>query len=173
MCWWSVRETLSYVSHAVDACHLLLADRACSTLFQTAALRLPPPITKAEREMVVNETLQGGLPFASVVFGRTETSSLIVGCIFTGADTVDPELGLSDAADLLVEGGLRKGISGGERRRLSIGIVLISMPSILLLDVSNLLQYAGGFLQPFEISPCVFSFFARNQRLDWTPSMLM
>jgi ABC-type multidrug transport system ATPase subunit len=41
---------------------------------------------------------------------------------------------LSEAADTLVGGAGRKGISGGERRRLSIGCVLVSFPSILVLD---------------------------------------
>ncbi|CUA67200.1 hypothetical protein RSOLAG22IIIB_07262 [Rhizoctonia solani] len=44
------------------------------------------------------------------------------------------ELGLGDAADTVVGGALRKGISGGERRRLTIALSLISLPSILALD---------------------------------------
>ena len=44
------------------------------------------------------------------------------------------ELGLSEAADTVVGGMGRKGISGGEKRRLSIGCVLVSFPSVLILD---------------------------------------
>ncbi|KAH9905520.1 P-loop containing nucleoside triphosphate hydrolase protein [Fomitopsis serialis] len=46
------------------------------------------------------------------------------------------ELGLQKAADTLVGGGSsgKKGISGGERRRLSIGCVLVRQPSVLILD---------------------------------------
>jgi ABC-type multidrug transport system ATPase subunit len=44
------------------------------------------------------------------------------------------ELGLSEAANTIVGGAGRKGISGGERRRLSIGCVLVSFPSVLVLD---------------------------------------
>ncbi|GAA5828021.1 hypothetical protein JCM3770_002793 [Rhodotorula araucariae] len=44
------------------------------------------------------------------------------------------ELGLRDVADVVVGGALRRGISGGERRRLSIGCTLVTLPSILLLD---------------------------------------
>lgn len=44
------------------------------------------------------------------------------------------ELGLADAADVIVGGAGRKGISGGEKRRLSIGCVLVTLPSILVLD---------------------------------------
>ncbi|CAE6438340.1 unnamed protein product [Rhizoctonia solani] len=44
------------------------------------------------------------------------------------------ELGLGDATDTVVGGVLRKGISGGERRRLTIALSLISLPSILALD---------------------------------------
>jgi ABC-type multidrug transport system ATPase subunit len=44
------------------------------------------------------------------------------------------ELGLSEAADTLIGGAGRKGISGGEKRRVSIGCVLVSLPSVLVLD---------------------------------------
>ncbi|KAJ7275585.1 P-loop containing nucleoside triphosphate hydrolase protein [Mycena haematopus] len=47
--------------------------------------------------------------------------------------TID-ELGLKECADTVVGGTFRKGISGGERRRLSIGCVLVTMPSVLILD---------------------------------------
>lgn len=50
--------------------------------------------------------------------------------------TID-ELGLRDAAETVVGGPLRKGISGGEKRRLSIGCVLVTLPSVLILDVSG------------------------------------
>ncbi|ODN87104.1 ABC transporter [Cryptococcus wingfieldii CBS 7118] len=44
------------------------------------------------------------------------------------------ELGLKDAGNTVVGGPLRKGISGGEKRRLSIGCVLVTLPSVLILD---------------------------------------
>lgn len=44
------------------------------------------------------------------------------------------ELGLIDAADTIVGGPFRKGISGGEKRRLSIGCTLVTMPSVLVCD---------------------------------------
>ncbi|GAA5832082.1 hypothetical protein JCM11251_002811 [Rhodosporidiobolus azoricus] len=44
------------------------------------------------------------------------------------------ELGLAEAANTVVGGTFKKGISGGERRRLSIGCILVTMPSILILD---------------------------------------
>ncbi|OXG32398.1 ABC transporter family protein [Cryptococcus neoformans Bt120] len=52
---------------------------------------------------------------------------------FIVEQTID-ELGLRDAADTVVGGPLRKGISGGEKRRLSIGCVLVTLPSVLVLD---------------------------------------
>ncbi|KIR40028.1 ABC transporter [Cryptococcus deuterogattii 99/473] len=52
---------------------------------------------------------------------------------FIVEQTID-ELGLRDAADTVVGGPLRKGISGGEKRRLSIGCVLVTLPSVLILD---------------------------------------
>jgi ABC-type multidrug transport system ATPase subunit len=56
-----------------------------------------------------------------------EAVSLIV------EQTLD-ELGMRDSADTVVGGPLRKGISGGERRRLSIGCVRVTLPSVLILD---------------------------------------
>ncbi|KAI0086907.1 P-loop containing nucleoside triphosphate hydrolase protein [Irpex rosettiformis] len=52
------------------------------------------------------------------------------------SDTIR-ELGLAECADTTVGGtgtGGTKGISGGEKRRLSIGCVLVSFPSVLILD---------------------------------------
>nr|GAT46076.1 ABC transporter protein [Mycena chlorophos] len=43
-------------------------------------------------------------------------------------------LGLKDCADVLVGGELLKGISGGEKRRLSLAVQMISDPSILVVD---------------------------------------
>ena len=43
-------------------------------------------------------------------------------------------LGLKECADQLIGGWLRRGISGGERKRTSIGYELITEPSLLLLD---------------------------------------
>ncbi|KAK4052819.1 ATP-binding cassette transporter snq2 [Microbotryomycetes sp. JL201] len=47
--------------------------------------------------------------------------------------TID-ELGLSQVADSLVGGPFRKGLSGGEKRRLSIGCILVTQPSVLVAD---------------------------------------
>jgi ABC-type multidrug transport system ATPase subunit len=44
------------------------------------------------------------------------------------------ELGLTNCADTLVGSALIKGISGGERKRTSVGIELITNPSLLFLD---------------------------------------
>lgn len=49
-------------------------------------------------------------------------------------EQVIEELGLSDCANTIVGTPLRRGISGGQRRRVSIGMELITDPSILLLD---------------------------------------
>jgi ABC-type multidrug transport system ATPase subunit len=46
------------------------------------------------------------------------------------------DLGLLTAADTIIGGGLKKGISGGEKRRVSIGLELVASPSIIFLDVS-------------------------------------
>ncbi|KAI1608991.1 ABC transporter-like protein [Exophiala viscosa] len=50
------------------------------------------------------------------------------------AETVLRQLGLKECADTLVGNDLVKGISGGEKRRVSIGIQILTDPRVLLLD---------------------------------------
>ena len=49
-------------------------------------------------------------------------------------DSVVQRLGLNECKDTMVGGSGRIGISGGERKRTSIGYELITEPSVLLLD---------------------------------------
>src|SRR5689334_4806390 len=49
------------------------------------------------------------------------------------------DLNLGKAADTLIGGPLLKGVSGGERKRASIGVELITDPSLLFLDGKNFL----------------------------------
>ena len=44
------------------------------------------------------------------------------------------ELGLTHCADTLVGGELIKGISGGERKRTSVGVELVVKPALVFLD---------------------------------------
>lgn len=44
------------------------------------------------------------------------------------------QLGLKECADTLIGDGAHKGCSGGEKRRVSIGVQLLSNPSVLFLD---------------------------------------
>jgi ABC-type multidrug transport system ATPase subunit len=54
------------------------------------------------------------------------------------------DLGMESAADTIIGGSFRKGISGGERRRVSIGLELVASPSVIMLDepTSGLDSYA-------------------------------
>ena len=49
-------------------------------------------------------------------------------------DSVINRLSLQSCADTIIGGLFRKGVSGGERKRISIGYELITNPSLLLLD---------------------------------------
>lgn len=44
------------------------------------------------------------------------------------------ELGLVECADTIVGGALIKGISGGERKRTSVGVELVTRPALVFLD---------------------------------------
>ncbi|KAL2425309.1 putative ABC transporter ATP-binding protein/permease [Exophiala dermatitidis] len=50
------------------------------------------------------------------------------------AESVLMQLGLKDCADTLIGSDMVKGISGGEKRRVSIGIQILTDPQVLLLD---------------------------------------
>jgi ABC-type multidrug transport system ATPase subunit len=49
-------------------------------------------------------------------------------------------LGLSHCADTLVGGPLIKGISGGERKRTSVGVELVTKPALVFLVSSTNIQ---------------------------------
>ena len=44
------------------------------------------------------------------------------------------ELGLKECADTIIGDDWRKGISGGERRRVSVGVQLLLNPSVIFMD---------------------------------------
>ncbi len=44
------------------------------------------------------------------------------------------ELGLDSCADTIIGGSLIKGVSGGERKRTSVGVELVTKPSLVFLD---------------------------------------
>lgn len=49
-------------------------------------------------------------------------------------NSVINDLGLKKARDTVIGDEMTKGVSGGERKRVSIGVELISNPSVLFLD---------------------------------------
>jgi ABC-type histidine transport system ATPase subunit len=78
-------------------------------------------------------TVQETLLYAALLrlpqrWGRHEKALIV--------EQVLSELGLMECKDVLVGSVEKKGISGGQRHRLSIGLELLVDPSVLLLDVS-------------------------------------
>jgi len=57
------------------------------------------------------------------------------------ADRMLDELGLKDCADTMIGGSLIKGISGGERKRTSVGVELVTKPSLVFLDGEKLFHH--------------------------------
>ena len=49
-------------------------------------------------------------------------------------DALMYELSLTSSADTLIGGAMLRGVSGGERKRVAIGLELLGDPSILFLD---------------------------------------
>ena len=60
------------------------------------------------------------------------------------------ELGLSGCADTDVGGALVKGISGGERKRTSVGVELVVKPSLVFLDGASDLYFKIIFYSLFS-----------------------
>ena len=48
--------------------------------------------------------------------------------------SVIEELGLTDVANHRIGNAVQRGVSGGQKRRVTIGSALVTMPRILLLD---------------------------------------
>jgi ABC-type multidrug transport system ATPase subunit len=61
------------------------------------------------------------------------------------------DLGLVDVADVKIGDGLKRGISGGERRRVSIGVELVAAPDVLILDEPTSASLSSAM--------CISSFF--------------
>lgn len=55
------------------------------------------------------------------------------------------ELGLTKCADTIVGGALLKGISGGERKRTSVGVELVVKPALIFLDEVRIFYCHFGF----------------------------
>ena len=53
------------------------------------------------------------------------------------------QLGLKDAADTMIGDDFRRGCSGGEKRRTSIGVQLLANPSVLFLGIRH--RYGTNF----------------------------
>lgn len=95
-----IRSVCSYVCQDDDA--LLPSLTVRETLRFAAGLRLPPFMSKEEKDVRAEEVLF--------------------------------KMGLKDCADNLIGNELVKGISGGEKRRVTIAVQILTDPRILLLD---------------------------------------
>ncbi len=132
--------------------HLLPSLSVRETLTFAALLRLPLPALRTQtrnQAAVMLRQLGRRIPREGEISIRQPTGTWdlswewVVTCSDDDLDkaivasrvrAVIHELGLKDCADTLVGSATVRGISGGEKRRLSIGIQLITDPSVVLLD---------------------------------------
>lgn len=114
------------------------------TLRYAAELRLPPPTTKEEREEVVqNVILELGLKECECTFRSYLPSSVLVRSLSFEATTLIPN---SVGADTRIGNNVHKGCSGGEKRRTSLAVQMLSNPSVLFCDeVTTGLDAATAF----------------------------
>lgn len=73
-------------------------------------------------------------PRELLTFAARIRTNLHEGVISDTVQRILERLGLTTCADTMVGGFMRKGLSGGERKRTSLGYELITDPSLLLLD---------------------------------------
>jgi ABC-type multidrug transport system ATPase subunit len=79
------------------------------------------------------------MPYLTVRECLQYTAELRLGSLsrkekYRAAQDVILELGLKDCADTIIGDDWRKGISGGERRRVSVAVQLLVNPSLIFLD---------------------------------------
>ena len=84
-----------------------------------------------QQDDILIETMS---PRESFVFACKLRTSLLDDQIPAKVDEIIERLGLGQCADTRIGGVLLKGISGGERKRTSIGYELITDPVVILLD---------------------------------------
>ena len=77
--------------------------------------------------LTVRETLKYAAAFRLANVKREQRNDLV--------EQVILQLGLKDAAGTLVGDDMRRGCSGGEKRRTSIGVQLLANPSVLFLGI--------------------------------------
>ncbi len=106
----SDREWASLVSYVQQSDHLLPFLTVYETLYYAACLRLPSHYTEEQRHARVRSVLHE--------LGLKHCRNNLIG----------------DASSGGAGGARMKGISGGEKRRVSIGIQLLTDPPVLLLD---------------------------------------
>lgn len=87
-----------------------------------------------------------------------ETSGAVVLCSHRVFSQVLQHLGLSEVWDSRIGGGLTRGVSGGEKRRLSIATEILTRPALLFLDepttgLGKAIQWYSG-LNPFLRTTC-------------------
>ena len=70
-------------------------------------------------------------------------------------DKMLKELGLKDCAETMIGGDLIKGISGGERKRTSVGVELVTKPSLVFLDGKiSVITYVKLMLIYYKLTNC-------------------
>ena len=77
-----------------------------------------------------------GHSYAHTLTGDTlsSLSNITPEVIAQRIDTTLAELGLTDVAHQRIGNAIQRGISGGQKRRVTLGAALVTMPKILLLD---------------------------------------
>ena len=135
----TVRESLQYALPPPSS----LFPPACLTLTLSlfsfhsyqALLRLPRTWSKDSKIARYSPPPPSSLlPHPSLITLTHHSPSLTLSFSLCSAEEMLDILGLVDCADSLVGSAMTRGISGGEKKRLSIALEMLSSPEILLLD---------------------------------------
>ncbi|GMH17483.1 hypothetical protein Nepgr_019324 [Nepenthes gracilis] len=125
---WTILEGLSGYAEPGQVL-AVMGPSGCgkSTLLDALAGRLGTNMRKTG-EILVNGRKQ------SLAYGTLLPNSMSKSEKLERADMVIREMGLQDSINTRIGGGSKKGISGGQRRRVSICIEILTRPALLFLD---------------------------------------
>ena len=118
-----------------------------------------------------------GRPYAHTLTDDTlnSLSNITPEVLAQRIDTTLAELGLTDVAHQRIGNAIQRGISGGQKRRVTLGAALVTMPKILLLDEPTSGLDSRASREVIQAGKYILSFRRRTLTVDtfWVSSFVV